>query len=68
MNSTNTIQPQDGNQIVIGENTGTIHIHNSSKQNQDVKQIGEHINNAFIRMETYFRENQFTIRKKRKSK
>lgn len=65
MNNTNTTQPQDGNQIVINENTGTININNYAKQNDAIKTLAEELRHSFANMEKYFHENKFSIHKKR---
>lgn len=36
MENLNGVHPQDGNQINIGKNAGTIHVHNHSKDNVEV--------------------------------
>lgn len=59
------LDPQDGNQIVIGENTGTINIHNNSKQNDAIKTLAEELRYSFANMEKYFHENKFSMQKKR---
>lgn len=59
------IEPQDGNQIVVFENNGTINVHNHSKENKNVNELSDKINDSFARMEKFFRENKFQIKTKR---
>lgn len=58
-------QPQDGNQIVVNENNATINVYNYSKQNKEVSELHDKIQDSFNRMEKFFKENQFHIKKKK---
>lgn len=62
--TTNSIHPQDGNQIVIGENHATITINNYNKENNE-NDLQEKMNNFMQSLQMFF-ENK--VIKKRKSK
>lgn len=59
-------EKNEGNQLVISSNHGTINITNNVKEDESTKHLHERIMNSFCDMERYFRENQFSIKKKNK--
>lgn len=65
MESLKKIEPQDGNQLVVFENSGTININNYSKENKNVNELADKINSSFARMEEFFNKNKFEIKKRR---
>lgn len=77
--TTNSIHPQDGNQIVIGENHATITINNYNKTNEKIIESFNEIEklqaknasdfiNAFVDVAKQFIEIEKNKKQKRKSK
>lgn len=68
MEENNAPHIREGNQINIAKNKGEIHIHNHPTSGHDFKQLSEHLNASFGRMEKYFNENRFQIFPKKKKR
>lgn len=67
MENLNGVHPQDGNQIVIAKNQGTIHIINNSKSNE-TKTFEDRLERVLDKIQTVLMDNVVEIRAKKPKK